>query len=123
MGSTALRFLKLPENSRLSLRDQVCEMVSSAITSDVLADDRALPSCRELAEQLSVSRNTIFAAYNRLVDLEFLVSRDRSGYFVHPKMAAQQVARGKARAAERDNQPCPDAKDIDQRVRAGHRGL
>ena len=72
--------------------DQVCEMVSSAITSDVLADDRALPSCRELAEQLSVSRNTIFAAYNRLVDLEFLVSRDRSGSFVHPKMAAQPMA-------------------------------
>ena len=109
MSSTALRFLKLPENSRLSLRDQICEIVSAAIMSDALDYDRPLPSCRELAEQLSVSRNTTFAAYNRLVDLEFLVSRDRSGYFVHPKMAALQTARGKALAAERETQPCPVA--------------
>ena len=107
MNSTALRFLRLPENSRLSLRDQICEIVSAAIMSDALAYDRPLPSCRELAGQLSVSRNTVFAAYNRLVDLEFLVSRDRSGYFVHPKMEAQQKARGQARAAEREIQPCP----------------
>ncbi|MEM9575764.1 MAG: PLP-dependent aminotransferase family protein [Pseudomonadota bacterium] len=107
MSSTALRFLRLPENSRLSLRDQICEVVSAAIMSDALAYDRPLPSCRELAEQLSVSRNTVFAAYNRLVDIEFLVSRDRSGYFVHPKMDAMQKARGKARAAERETQACP----------------
>lgn len=75
--------------------------------SDALAYDRPLPSCRELAEQLSVSRNTVFAAYNRLVDLEFLVSRDRSGYFIHPKMEAQHKARGKAKAAERETQTCP----------------
>ena len=107
MSSTALRFLRLPENSRLSLRDQICEVVSEAIMSDALAYDGPLPSCRELAAQLSVSRNTVFAAYNRLVDLDFLVSRDRSGYFVHPRMEAQQKARGKARAAERETQPCP----------------
>lgn len=107
MSSTALRFLRLPESSRLSLRDQICEVVSAAIMSDALAYDRPLPSCREMAEQLSVSRNTVFAAYNRLVDLEFLVSRDRSGYFVHPKMEAQQKARGRAKAAERETQPCP----------------
>lgn len=107
MASVTPRFLKLPENSRLSLRDQICEIVSSAITSDLLAHDRPLPSCRVLAEQLSVSRNTVFAAYNRLVDLEFLVSRDRSGYFVHPKMAAMHAERGKAKAAEGGGQACP----------------
>lgn len=107
MSSTALRFIKLPANSRLSLRDQVCEIVSAALMSDALAYDRPLPSCRKLADQLKVSRNTIFAAYNRLIDLEFLVSRDRSGYFVHPKMAALQTERGKAKAAERETQECP----------------
>ncbi len=107
MNSTALRFLRLPENSRLSLRDQICEGVGAAIISDALAYDRPLPSCRELAEQLSVSRNTVFAAYNRLVDLEFLVSRDRSGYYVHPNMDALQKQRGVIRAAERETQVCP----------------
>ncbi len=88
MNLTTPRFVKLPENSTLSLRDQIVEAVSAAITSESLAYDRPLPSCRELAEQLGVSRNTVFAAYNQLVDLELIVSRDRSGYFVNPQMVS-----------------------------------
>lgn len=101
------RFLKLPENSPLSLRDQICEVVSAAITSKSLAHDRPLPSCRELAGQLNVSRNTVFAAYNRLVDLELLVSRDRSGYFVAPQMAALNTALKDGDRSERNAVPCP----------------
>ena len=74
----------LPETSGLGLRDQICEMVSAAITAQVLSPDKRLPSCREMAEQLGVSRNTVFAAYGRLIDLGLLVSRDRSGYYVNP---------------------------------------
>jgi len=99
--------MKLPENSPLSLRDQICEVVSAAITSESLAHDRPLPSCRELAEQLDVSRNTVFAAYNRLVDLELLVSRDRSGYFVAPQAASLQAAQSASADAGRRTVPCP----------------
>ncbi|WP_282606426.1 PLP-dependent aminotransferase family protein [Pelagibius sp. Alg239-R121] len=106
MSSTTPRFLKLPENSNLSLRDQICEVVSAAITSKSLAYDRPLPSCRELGEQFGVSRNTVFAAYNRLVDQELLVSRDRSGYFVNPDLAELEKTAGEI-AANRDAIPCP----------------
>ena len=78
------RLFTLPETSGLSLRDRICEVVSTAITSRALPHDRPLPSCRELANQLDVSRNTVFAAYHRLIELGFLISRDRSGYFVNP---------------------------------------
>ena len=81
MSSTTPQFLKLPKASNLSLRDQICEVISSAIISKSLPYDGPLPSCRDLADQFGVSRNTVFAAYNKLIDLEFLVSRDRSGYF------------------------------------------
>jgi len=81
---TTLTFFNLPENSKLGLRDQICEMVSSAITSQVLSPDKRLPSCRELAQELGVSRNTVFAAYNRLIDLGLLISRNRSGYYIAP---------------------------------------
>ena len=101
------RFLKLPEGSNLSLRDQICEVVSAAITSESLAPDRPLPSCRELADQLGVSRNTVFAAYNQLVDLEFIVSRDRSGYFVSPQIAALNNAQKDNRAKVAHAMPCP----------------
>ncbi len=83
MDSTTPHFV-LPEKSSLGLRDQICEIVSSAITAQTLSPDKRLPSCRELAEQLGVSRNTVFSAYNQLIDLGLLVSRDRSGYFVNP---------------------------------------
>lgn len=66
------------------MRDQICEMVSLAITSQTLSPDKRIPSCRELADQLNVSRNTVFAAYSRLIDLGLLVARNRSGYFVNP---------------------------------------
>jgi len=59
-------------------------MVSSAINSEALSPDKSLPSCREMAEQLGVSRNTVFAAYGRLIDLGLVVSRDRSGYYINP---------------------------------------
>src|SRR4029077_7239668 len=41
-----------------------------------------MPSSRDLASLLKVSRNTIVIAYEQLVDQNFLVSRERSGYFV-----------------------------------------
>ncbi|MDE0715200.1 MAG: GntR family transcriptional regulator, partial [Gammaproteobacteria bacterium] len=74
----------LPEDSSLGLRDQICEMVSSAITNQALSPEKRLPSCREMAEQLGVSRNTVFSAYNRLMDLGLLIAKNRSGYFVNP---------------------------------------
>ncbi len=76
------QIFSLPEESDLTLRDQICEAVSTAIRTEALPRDVSLPSCRELASQLDVSRNTVFAAYNRLIDLGLLVSRDRSGYYV-----------------------------------------
>ena len=87
MATISPKFSSLPKQSNLSLRDQICELISAAITSGSLATDRPLPSCRELADQLNVSRNTVFAAYNRLIDLNLLISRDRSGYFVSPEIA------------------------------------
>lgn len=105
MRLTTPRFLELPETSGLSLRDQICEVVSAAVMSESLAYDRPLPSCRELADQFGVSRNTVFAAYNRLVDLEFLIARDRSGYFVNPQMAALQ--RQESNASDMASVPCP----------------
>lgn len=102
----------LPEDSTLGLRDQICEMVSSAITSQALSPDKRLPSCRELADQLGVSRNTVFSAYNRLIDLGLLVARDRSGYFVNPiALSATPDARQLDRQVDKVESPAPVAFD------------
>lgn len=107
MDSTAPHFA-LPEDSSLGLRDQICEMVSSAITSQTLSPDKRLPSCRGLAEQLGVSRNTVFSAYNQLIDLGLLVARDRSGYFVNPiALSPTESTEWKSHIINRVDTPSP----------------
>jgi len=75
-------FLKLPEHSTLSLRDQICELISTGIASNQFPTGSALPSCRGLSTHLSVSRNTVHEAYCRLIDVGLVESIDRSGYRV-----------------------------------------
>ena len=79
-------FRELPDNPNLSRRDQICEMVSSAIAARAVSPQVPLPSCRQMASQLGVSRNTVFAAYSRLIDLGLIEARDRSGYYVNSEM-------------------------------------
>lgn len=74
-------FLKLPEDSTLSLQDQVCELISTGIARDLFPEGEVLPSCRRLSTHLGVSRNTVHEAYGRLIDIGLVESRDRSGYF------------------------------------------
>ena len=84
------RFLTLPKTSKLSLRDQVCELISSAIMQDLFPKAVPLPSCRALSGHLGVSRNTVHDAYCRLIDIGLVTSRDRSGYFIDDTIVDQK---------------------------------
>ena len=107
MDSTTPHFV-LPEDSSLGLRDQICELISSAITSHTLSPDKRLPSCRELAEQLGVSRNTVFSAYNQLIDLGLLVARDRSGYFINPiALSSEESSEWRNQLVDNEDTPSP----------------
>jgi GntR family transcriptional regulator / MocR family aminotransferase len=64
------------------LQLQIRQMVVTAIEDGRLPLGVRMPSSRDLAGILKVSRNTIVIAYEQLVDQNFLVSRERSGYFV-----------------------------------------
>lgn len=68
------------EGSFLQL--QIRQMIIKAIEDGRLPLGMRMPSSRDLATILKVSRNTIVIAYEQLVDQNFLVSRQRSGYFV-----------------------------------------
>jgi len=64
------------------LQLQIRQMIYAAIEEGRLSLGVRMPSSRELASLLQVSRNTVVIAYEQLVDQNFLVSRERSGYFV-----------------------------------------
>jgi len=91
----ATLWAQLFERSRvsgMSLQNQIRQMIVNAILSGHIAPDSALPSSRELADQLNVSRNTVVLAYQQLVEEGYLVSRERSGHFVNP--ATDELQRG-----------------------------
>lgn len=81
------RFLRLPDAPSGNLRSQVCELISSAIARDLFPASAPLPSCRALAAHLGVSRNTVYDAYCRLIDIGLVTSQDRSGYFVNERLS------------------------------------
>jgi GntR family transcriptional regulator/MocR family aminotransferase len=72
----------LPEQPGLPLQGRLRAAVVQAILEDRLSPGAPLPSSRELAALLGLSRNTVTSAYLQLMDEGFLEARPRSGVFV-----------------------------------------
>jgi len=75
---------ELPEQPGLPLQGRLRLAVVQAILEGRLDAGAALPSSRELAGLLGLSRNTVTSAYLQLMDEGFLEARPRSGVFVAP---------------------------------------
>jgi GntR family transcriptional regulator/MocR family aminotransferase len=78
------RLFELPDEPALPLQTRLRRAVVQAILDGRLDTGAALPSSRELAAVLGISRNTVTAAYVQLVEDGFLQARPRSGVFVAP---------------------------------------
>ena len=81
----------LTPDSGTGLQAQLREMVVHAILGGQIPPGAPLPSCRSLASRLGIARNTVVLAYQHLVDEGYLVSRERSGYFVADDIMAGRV--------------------------------
>lgn len=66
------------------MQKQIVEQIVAAIAGGNIPLDKPLPPSRLLASQLGVARNTVTLAYYRLKDDGYLVSKERSGFFVNP---------------------------------------
>lgn len=76
-------YFALDSHAGGGLQEQLRKAMLDAIHAGVIPPEEALPSCRKLSTQLGVSRNTVALVYERLVDDGYLVSRPRSGYYLH----------------------------------------
>jgi GntR family transcriptional regulator/MocR family aminotransferase len=76
----------------LTIQAQLRAQIVSAIGSGRLAADDAMPSSRELAQHLGVSRNTVVGAYAQLADDGYLEARQRRGYYINPAALAARPA-------------------------------
>jgi len=82
----------LPEQPALPLQARLRLAVVQAILEGRLGAGAALPSSRELATLLGLSRNTVTSAYLQLMDEGFLEARPRSGVFVAKNARPQPAA-------------------------------
>ncbi len=89
------------KNNAQSLQTQLRQMLVASMLDGVLPARTYLPSTRDLATALSVSRNTVIIVYQQLVDEGYLCVAPRLGYWVAdmlperdfhaPAIAAQPV--------------------------------
>jgi len=84
---------KLNRDQKRSLQNQLRDKISAAILEGRIAPDTPLPSSRRLAEQLGIARNTVMLAYTVLQDDGFIISRERSGYFVNSNVIEDKAVR------------------------------
>lgn len=70
--------------STRSLQEQLRETLVTSILAGIFPINEPLPSCRKLSCQLNISRNTVALVYEGLLNDGYLVSRPRSGYYLHP---------------------------------------
>ena len=85
----------LDKNASGSLQHQIRELLVKAILDNHLPGDSPLPSCRSLAKQLGVGRNTVVIAYQTLVDDGYLISRERSGHYVNTELSQTSLSKQK----------------------------
>jgi GntR family transcriptional regulator/MocR family aminotransferase len=78
------------------LQARIRQMLVAAILDGRLSPGTAVPSSRELAEELGIARNTVVLAYQHLVDAGFLESSERRGYFVSREIERPQRRTGSA---------------------------
>lgn len=73
---------------------QIYSYIKEEIMAGRLTRDQKLPSARELAEYLAVSRNPVDTAYEQLIAEGYVYSRPKSGYFVNRITYTQQFTGG-----------------------------
>ena len=80
--AASIPFFTVDKGDALNLQDQIRRRIVERVAVGSLAPEQKLPSTRALARHLKVSRNTVAAAYQRLVADGHLEARPRSGIYV-----------------------------------------
>ncbi|SUC47020.1 Pyruvate dehydrogenase complex repressor [Providencia stuartii] len=64
------------------IKENVYHTIRNAILDGRLSAGIKLPSSRAFAEMMSISRNSVIAGFERLIDEGYLVTRQGSGTYV-----------------------------------------
>jgi GntR family transcriptional regulator/MocR family aminotransferase len=103
-GMRKLGGLWLDRSARTTLQEQLARHIRELVQRGELQSGDALPSTRDLAAELRVSRNTAVYAYDRLISEGYLEAVPRSGVYVSSSMS---IAPPSFRVSPRPGQPVP----------------
>lgn len=80
-----IKFMELIINTADSVPvfSQLIEQIKSAVTNGDLIPGDALPSVRQLANDLNLNHNTVAKAYKHLIRDSVIVSKGYRGTFIH----------------------------------------
>lgn len=73
---------RIDRNGGQPLNRQLYQVVRAAILAEVLPAGLQLPSSRDLARELAISRNTVISAYDHLASEGYIATRTGAGTFV-----------------------------------------
>jgi GntR family transcriptional regulator/MocR family aminotransferase len=97
MALATLNMIRVDRRQRAPLQAQLCRQIRELIISRQLEAGVRIPSTRDLADQLDVSRNTVVYALDQLVSEGYLNTRVGSGIFVtdlqREKVSAARISR------------------------------
>ena len=79
--------LSLDPNDPFPLIDQIADGIKKMIDSKAIRSDARMPSIRKFAQNHGVSRFTVVQAYDKLVAMGYLYSRQGSGFYVSSRLA------------------------------------
>ena len=79
--------IHLDASVKATLQMQIVDQIVALILAGKLKAGAPLPSTRELSGQLGVSRNTVFEAYERLIDQGYIATARARGTFVQARRA------------------------------------
>jgi GntR family transcriptional regulator/MocR family aminotransferase len=85
--------LLLDKNKDASLQTQLASNLKKLVQAGVLRPGKAVPSSRELARDLRISRNTVIQAYDRLIGEGYLETSLRRGLFVSEFLTDRNLRR------------------------------
>ncbi len=89
--------LKINRNLELSLTRQLCDQFRNIIENKILKSGERLPSTRQIARELKISRNVMIEVYEQLIAEGYLDSKIGSGTYVSENVIQNEYIQRKDR--------------------------
>src|SRR5215470_11630419 len=101
--------IQIDRNKAAPVYGQIYESLRNAIVNQQLGPGSKLPSTRDLATLLDVSRNTVLTAFDQLIAEGYLETRERSGIYVNHQLPEPLLT---SPSADRTAQPVQPKQPI-----------